>query len=100
MTKYQFELEGELETCGDCPFYSHHWHTERNYCRDLCYFNYNNFAINRSTIPSEVGCPLVKVDEVKLVEQPTYSAEELKQLQIYAESCVCGSTLRPYWSKK
>jgi len=51
MTKYQFQCD-EIKTCGDCPFYDEH-------SIDCG----RNVSVSSFTIPSEVGCPLVKVEE-------------------------------------
>jgi len=51
VTKYQFEWDKEIKTCGDCPFRS-----DSSSCGLDIFCDFES-------IPSEVGCPLVKVEE-------------------------------------
>ncbi len=58
MTKYQFELDEEIKTCGDCPcFYDYIGEFDWT---DQCQLLQK--STNPENIPSEVGCPLVKVE--------------------------------------
>ena len=62
MTKYQFEVE-EIKTCKGCPLFAHH--TDSSWeCEIECFFNDQLTSSPWSySIPSEVGCPLVKVED-------------------------------------
>ncbi len=56
MTKYQFDYT-EIETCKDCFICSPNLHTGWFRCF------YLNIEVNLDSTPSEVGCPLVKVED-------------------------------------